>query len=674
MISKRLHPASFSNVNTQLAQTANRIDAIRTYLPLLDCVVIEGKYYNTSDNLASSSAWNIASADCIAGDKFRFTGVGSANVHSIVLWDGAGTVIDAVLDAAGFTAYEYTVPTGGVRIAFSYEISTIHTHLIEKLWPDYDTRIERNEGAIASISDYVYVDGTESAGYYNSNNTVTPSAHWNVMSAPCKYGDIFKVTMTSVLNTVHGIVLKDAQGAVVDYVTQASFSEYEYTVLKNGVAIYFSYEISDMTRSIKQYVCNAATRFTDLEAQISGAIGYNRIVDFTMVYDGGYLNSSYAITALETWEVLSIPCAEGETYRYSGHSNAVIVTAILIVDDADGFIWKYNGGTCTDLVFTIPYNGATIKFSVPKTSGTAFQLEKLENVTAEDVATLKAIVGVQSYAVRCYGDSLTWGNQDGTGVFFPGVLATLLGDIYYDVSRIGAGGNVAAEIAGIQGGIPIFVAPFTIPASSGTSVSVTLTSGDLSYSGTFHPACQSPSVMNPVTISGIVGNLAYSAGAYTFARSEDGDETVVSRPTMVITPGYSYRGDIHIIWVGTNDAPTSATIDLLMDRIDAMIGALTTKNYLVLGLTAKYTIADIVAVNQSMSRHYGNHFVDVRDYLIQYGLDDAGITPTGQDTIDISNGEIPTSLRYDTVHFNRYGYTVVANVVYTHGRLLGLWP
>ena len=74
-----------------------------------------------------------------------------------------------------------------------------------------------------------------------------------------------------------------------------------------------------------------------------------------------------------------------------------------------------------------------------------------------------------------------------------------------------------------------------------------------------------------------------------------------------------------------------------------------------------------------MADYFGDHYLDIRDYLLEYGLADADVTPTQQDTTDISNGEIPTSLRIDTVHFNTAGYTVIANCVYKKGVELGYW-
>ena len=68
-------------------------------------------------------------------------------------------------------------------------------------------------------------------------------------------------------------------------------------------------------------------------------------------------------------------------------------------------------------------------------------------------------------------------------------------------------------------------------------------------------------------------------------------------------------------------------------------------------------------------------FIDARAYLIRYGLDDANITPTQQDLDNIKNNSVPKSLLIDEddVHFNQHGYTIIANLEYERGKVLGYW-
>lgn len=74
-----------------------------------------------------------------------------------------------------------------------------------------------------------------------------------------------------------------------------------------------------------------------------------------------------------------------------------------------------------------------------------------------------------------------------------------------------------------------------------------------------------------------------------------------------------------------------------------------------------------------MTLHFGRHYINQRKYMLEYGLSDAGITPTVEDTAAISQGKIPPSLLYDDVHYNDKGYNIIANLVVERGKELGYW-
>lgn len=198
----------------------------------------------------------------------------------------------------------------------------------------------------------------------------------------------------------------------------------------------------------------------------------------------------------------------------------------------------------------------------------------------------------------------------------------------------------------------------------------------------FFPARQNISTLSTVYINGVKGKITYSGSAssqsgehhYYFTRSEAGDAVEIIRPTLVKTNGYDSRYYTQIIWAGTNDRPTLEKLkESTIPTIDNMIKFLHTDRYLVVGLTSKSYMSEIEEINEYMKKYYGNKFVNLRDYILEYGLEDAGITPTSQDNIDIENGEMPTSLRNDSVHFNAKGYQIVANCIYQQGKILGYW-
>ena len=110
---------------------------------------------------------------------------------------------------------------------------------------------------------------------------------------------------------------------------------------------------------------------------------------------------------------------------------------------------------------------------------------------------------------------------------------------------------------------------------------------------------------------------------------------------------------------------------MVVTYINNIINLLPHKKYLVLGVMDNIRFSNIASIMTYYRRHYGSHFVNIRQYLLDYGIDDAeaaGMIRTPeqetQDATDIANGTIPSSLRSDEVHLNSWGYTVVGKYVY----------
>lgn len=264
--------------------------------------------------------------------------------------------------------------------------------------------------------------------------------------------------------------------------------------------------------------------------------------------------------------------------------------------------------------------------------------------------------------IVCWGDSMTAG-AGGSGTTYPGVLASLLPG--KTVSNLGIGGQTSTQIAARQGGVPIKVTidGNLIPASGGVAVtakSVNTLYNSGSYGGSFAGK-----------LAGVAGTISSDAsGSWTFTRNAAGSAVDCPPDTEIIPDtATTYESDTVIIWSGRNNFsnPTTVKNDVIamIDRLKPL-----NKRVLVLSIcngtgetsgTSAYR--NLTAANAELARHFGDQFVDVRRYLIDFGLAEAGITPTSQDTADIAGDTIPVSLRADAVHLLGPGYTVIANLI-----------
>ena len=175
---------------------------------------------------------------------------------------------------------------------------------------------------------------------------------------------------------------------------------------------------------------------------------------------------------------------------------------------------------------------------------------------------------------------------------------------------------------------------------------------------------------------GSMKELEEKNGKYYFSRSENGESVIVSRPTPLITHAMiSLRDNINIIWLGTNGGFTTSAE--LIENIEAMIDYMTpiNKKYIVFGIhhLVSTVTETFETIEKNMAMHFGRHYINQRKYMIEYGLSDAGITPTVEDTTAISQGKIPPSLLYDDVHYNDKGYNIIATLASERGKELGYW-
>lgn len=238
------------------------------------------------------------------------------------------------------------------------------------------------------------------------------------------------------------------------------------------------------------------------------------------------------------------------------------------------------------------------------------------------------------------------------------------------VQNYGIGGEMAEAGGFRQGSIAIYAEPMTIPADK-NPVKLTLVTdnGDTKDLGHFGDG-----VSNEFIIAGVKGKVTHGDGGSYFTRNVAGEAVEVKTRTRIITPAMQDRreNDILVIWTGSNNRYNSESAYKLVDTINEMIKYHPNDEYIIVGLTSKDYMYDVDGVNDVLREAYGEHFVDVRAYLMtEQCLIDNGITPTSADYANLEKGEIPASLLADTIHGTATFYDIVSKMIAEHVKELG---
>ncbi len=251
--------------------------------------------------------------------------------------------------------------------------------------------------------------------------------------------------------------------------------------------------------------------------------------------------------------------------------------------------------------------------------------------------------------VVAFGDSMIQGNA-AWGTTLPAAVAAALGR---PVENRGVGGQTSTQVAGRQGGIPI---------------AVTVSGDAIPSSGSVTCTSVAPHVLHNVwsvvgTLAGVQGTLTIDGSlVYTFSRIGSGD-AVACPPGSIFVPSWASDNRVKtlLIWSGRNNHANRATV---IADILSMVDYLSTRQVRVLVLSVVNSVTEvagssahtsILALNGDLSRLFGDCYVDVRRYLIDSGLSEAGIPPTADDLTDMAADTIPRSLRVgsgDTLHLN----------------------
>lgn len=368
-----------------------------------------------------------------------------------------------------------------------------------------------------------------------------------------------------------------------------------------------------------------------------------------------------------------------EAYMSLGNNKATNKANVL--DDSYDFV-KLDGDsvtfTITDELLTIlGFNEPpTVRLTTTITSKEEVYLVEGNKYTKESTLNIRVpyidekirdIID-NTTIINCFGDSLTMGTAGGATPFTD-ILQELLGESY-TVNNFGVGGETAQQIAGRQGGVPIIVQP-TFNAEYSTWNNITLVSAFGSEIGLL--GYQSNAGLNPCTIDGVQVSLYWDSDNKQIAKCKNnGDVISVIRPTQLKPYSTNFKKNTLIIWSGTNGWGDN-DVNTLVEIQKRMVEYNDNQNYLIIGIHSDNRIDVWEELENAQTKAFGYHYINIRDYLVKYGLDDCGLQPTDEDLQRIAEGKVPRTLMIDGIHFLTATNEVIANVIYQRGKELGLW-
>ena len=251
-----------------------------------------------------------------------------------------------------------------------------------------------------------------------------------------------------------------------------------------------------------------------------------------------------------------------------------------------------------------------------------------------------------------WGDSLTDG-AGGSGTNYPSVCASELGITSF--KNCGVGGETANTIACRQGGNSLILKEGTVSEYSLSELK------DI-YGANCNPLRQGTgsNSVNPIYINGVKCTLSISQTSTNDPNAKytiTGYKDKLLAETPVKFSGCDIKSKITVIFVGQNGPNLAERLSI----IDSMISKINDK-YIVMGLSTGNS-ANRADEETQMLNKYGVHYFNTRHMLSKYGMNIINLTPTNSDRVAMNNGEVPSSLRSDSVHLNANGYTALGKML-----------
>lgn len=288
---------------------------------------------------------------------------------------------------------------------------------------------------------------------------------------------------------------------------------------------------------------------------------------------------------------------------------------------------------------------------------------------ATKVPPFSSAVGLFS-TIDCFGHSLMHGDGNLSGMTPPAQLQSLFPARI--VNNRGIGGQVSAQIASRQGGLPVTLTvagnslPANYAAASVTSISSQMLSTGADNAARYHSGQING---NPCVLERLAtGGPPSTTETYNIYNGVGSAVAIPARALFIPDDGWNARHSVQVLWMSNNDDLSNLTGPLA--NVAACYAYVSEpKRVVVVGEHSNPSSAigslhynQVQALNAALQATYPVYVTS--DPPTDAEMTAVGYTPTTQDRTDIGNGVWPVGLRSgggDTVHLVDAGYQIMGN-------------
>lgn len=363
----------------------------------------------------------------------------------------------------------------------------------------------------------------------------------------------------------------------------------------------------------------------------------------------------------------------------------------------------FEDGLSTTAIPSAAFSGCS-NLTIYCNAGTTTYNSLITNFGSSTQITIKTFGGATLPSIVVWGDSISSPNKP--WIEWPKRLATQLGTNQYVVKNQAIAGEGSPSTTARQGGYVMTVDAFTIPATTtATEISITVDGDEVfqaygqdvaPYAGLFSCAGN----FNPCTIGGVSGTISRSGTSYYFTRLEAGTAVSVSAGSVITSESdttFNNSDNVMLFYLNGNAGwhnDADVLLDMCQDAVDHFEDLGGTK-YIIAGPAANVILKntgikdEVLEFETKAATAFGTHWLNLREYEIQYGLQQNNLTASDLDTQRMAQGLVPASLvgggdtvniqMYDGVtntdenHPNVYGANTIMLAFYEKGQALGYW-